>query len=216
MRIALIHALAHSGPPIVAAFSRLWPVPELIHILDDSLSRDRARGVAPASLTARFLALSDYARLCEADAILFTCSAFGDCIDACIERHPDLPIHKPNTAMIEEAIAFGAPIGLLASFLPTLSSMGSEFPPDAPAVPCFLPGVMDALDAGDELTHDSRAVQACVEFMAGAGEECRVLALAQFSLARAAGAIGEATGLPVLTTPDSAVRKLKELLETRR
>ena len=42
--------------------------------------------------------------------------------------------------------------------------------------------------------------------------ECDAIALAQFSLARAATAVAAATGRPVLTTPDSAVRKLKRLL----
>lgn len=37
-------------------------------------------------------------------------------------------------------------------------------------------------------------------------------ALAQFSLARAAPRVTDATGLPVLSTPGSAVRKLKRLL----
>jgi hypothetical protein len=40
---------------------------------------------------------------------------------------------------------------------------------------------------------------------------CAVIALAQFSLARAAAAVRAATGLPVLTTPDSAIRKLRRL-----
>jgi hypothetical protein len=42
--------------------------------------------------------------------------------------------------------------------------------------------------------------------------DCDIIALAQFSLARAADAIAQATGRPVLTTPDSAVRKLRRLL----
>ena len=42
--------------------------------------------------------------------------------------------------------------------------------------------------------------------------DCDVITLAQFSLARAADAVAVATGKPVLTTPDSAVRKLKRLL----
>jgi hypothetical protein len=41
-----------------------------------------------------------------------------------------------------------------------------------------------------------------------------VIALAQFSLSQAADAIAAATGKTVLTTPDSAVRKLRHLLQT--
>ncbi|HEX3574654.1 MAG TPA: hypothetical protein VHU42_08650 [Rhodopila sp.] len=42
--------------------------------------------------------------------------------------------------------------------------------------------------------------------------DCDVIALAQFSLSQAAGAVAAATGKAVLTTPDSAVRKLQRLL----
>jgi hypothetical protein len=47
---------------------------------------------------------------------------------------------------------------------------------------------------------------------AGALADCDVIALAQFSLSQAAGPVAAATGKTVLTTPDSAVRKLRRLL----
>ena len=46
--------------------------------------------------------------------------------------------------------------------------------------------------------------------LAAAG--CSVIALAQFSMARAAPAVRDALGLPVLTTPESAVRALRARL----
>ena len=41
----------------------------------------------------------------------------------------------------------------------------------------------------------------------------QVIALAQFSLARARDAVAARTGLPVLTTVDSAVRALRQRLK---
>jgi hypothetical protein len=41
---------------------------------------------------------------------------------------------------------------------------------------------------------------------------CDLIALAQYSMSPAAALVAEASGRPVLTTPDSAVQKLKELL----
>ena len=46
--------------------------------------------------------------------------------------------------------------------------------------------------------------------------DCDVIALAQYSMAPAAAAVAKATGRPVLTTPDSAVSKLKQLLSGER
>jgi hypothetical protein len=42
--------------------------------------------------------------------------------------------------------------------------------------------------------------------------DCDVIALAQYSMAPAADHVAQATGTPVLTTPDSAVLKLKKML----
>ena len=133
-RIALIpHALAQSVAPINDALARDWPQAQRMNLLDDSLSADLAAGVgAPDdAMTARFIALADYAAGTAADAILFTCSAFGPCIEAAARRHASIPVLKPNEAMIDEAVAGGRRIGLLATFAPTLASMPREFPPGA-------------------------------------------------------------------------------------
>ncbi|MDE2198825.1 MAG: arylsulfatase [Rhodospirillales bacterium] len=214
MRIALIHALKHSVAPIESAFARLWPEAALANLLDDSLSADLARaGALDAAMTQRFLTLAQYAVACGARGILFTCSAFGPCIEACAAALAPIPVLKPNEAMIEEALALGGPaarIGLLASFAPTLASMPAEFATAAPGailVPRLADGALAALDRGDAAGHDAAAAAAARDLA-----DCDVIALAQFSLARAAPMIGAATGRPVLTTPDSAVRKLRRLL----
>jgi hypothetical protein len=210
VRIALIHALAHSPGPINEALARDWPEAERMNLLDDSLSADLARrGRLDDAMTARFIALADYAVGCDADGILFTCSAFGPCIEAVQLRHAGMPVLKPNEAMIDEAVALGVPIGLLASFGPTLESMPAEFPRAAQLHTALAEGALEALNRGDGVEHDQLAAQAAQRLRyAGAG----AIALAQFSLARARQAAAAATGLPVLTTVDSAVRRLRQRL----
>src|SRR5579863_8353854 len=106
MRIALIHALKHSIPAVEEAFGRLWPEAHLANLLDDSLSADLARdGVLTPAMTERFLILARYAKATGADGILFTCSAFGPCIEACARALAPLPVLKPNEAMIEDAVS---------------------------------------------------------------------------------------------------------------
>lgn len=214
-RIALIHALAHSVAPIAASFARLWPQATCMNLLDDSLSADLARsgrGLDEA-MHRRFLSLADYAVDTGAQAILFTCSAFGPCIDAVARRHGDRPVLKPNEAMVDAAVAQararGGRIGLVATFAPTLVSMPAEFPGDCTPLTALAEGAMAALDRGDASTHDEMAVAAARQLQA---QGCTTLALAQFSLARAAHAVQAATGLPVLTTPDSAVLALRARL----
>jgi aspartate/glutamate racemase len=214
-RIALIHALAHSVAPINEALARDWPGAERMNLLDDSLSADLARtGKLDAAMTDRFVTLADYAVGTGAQAILFTCSAFGPCIDAVARLHAPMPVLKPNEAMVDDAVAAvaaGGTVGLLATFGPTLQSMPAEFPPGTTVIAALADGAMDALNRGDTAEHDRLAVTAARTL---AAQGCTVIALAQFSLARAREAVQQATGLPVLTTPDSAVRRLRERLTT--
>jgi len=210
-RIALIHALAHSVAPINEELARSWPQAQRMNLLDDSLSADLARtghGL-DAAMHQRFEVLAAYAESTGAQAILFTCSAFGPCIEAVAARRPHMPVLKPNEAMVAEAVGQGGRIGLIASFAPTLASMPPEFPAGTDLLSVLAEGAMQALNEGDTARHDALVVQAAQSL---ARQGCRVIALAQFSMARAQVAVQQAVGLPVLTTPGSAVRALRQRL----
>jgi aspartate/glutamate racemase len=212
IRIALIHALSHSVAPINAAFERDWPEAERMNLLDDSLSADLARGGRglDAAMHERFQRLAQYAVDTGAQGILFTCSAFGPCIEAVAKRHAGIPVLKPNEAMVAEAVQAQGQgqgrLGLIATFAATLASMPPEFPPGFDLEPALAEGALDALNAGDTARHDALiAAQALALRERG----CTRIALAQFSMARARAACEQASGLPVLTTVDSAVRALR-------
>ena len=206
-RIALIHALSHSVGPINAAFERDWPEAVRMNLLDDSLSADLARGGSglDAAMHERFQRLAQYAVDTGAEGILFTCSAFGPCIEAVARRHAGIPVLKPNEAMVAEAAQGQGKLGLIATFAATLVSMPPEFPTGIELEPALAEGALDALNAGDTERHDALiAAQAVALRERG----CTRIALAQFSMARARDACMQASGLPVLTTVDSAVRAL--------
>jgi Asp/Glu/hydantoin racemase len=208
MRITLIHALKHSIVPIESSFARLWPEARLMNLLDDSLSADLAQdGKLTERMTERFLTMGRYAAGTGSNGILFTCSAFGPCIEAVARAHAPMPVLKPNEAMIEQAVAKGKRIGLLSTFPPTLVSMPPEFPSSVQVVPKLAEGALAALDRGDRPEHDRIVVEASRDL-----RDCDLIALAQYSMAPAAERVAEATGRPVLTTPDSAVLKLKAML----
>jgi Asp/Glu/hydantoin racemase len=217
-RIALIHALAHSVAPINEAMQRDWPEAVRMNLLDDSLSADLARNTAAGragldkAMLQRFEDLSAYAEKTGAQALLFTCSAFGPCIEAVAIRRPAMPVLKPNEAMVGDAAAAaaGRRIGLIASFAPTLISMPSEFPSGTDLVTALAAGAMEALNRGEDELHDALVVKAAQGLKA---QGCAVIALAQFSMARAQAAVEQALGLPVLTTPGSAIRALRLRLQ---
>ena len=212
-RIALIHATPAAVDPIRAAFAEAWPEPDLVNLLDDSLSRDRA--LTPEltdGIYGRFDALGAYSMAIGADAILFTCSAFGPAIER-VARAVTIPVLKPNEALFAEAIAIGGKIGMLATFEPSIASMAAEFAADAATAGArvalesvFVPGAMAALLAGKRDHHDALVAQA-----AGALAHCNAIMLAQFSMAPAAGRLRERLpSVPVLTSPGSAVAAMKK------
>lgn len=213
-RVQLIHATSVAIPPIVQSFHRIWPEAALANLLDDSLSdavRDRPAD-AP-EVVDRFKALTQYAQDCRANGILFTCSAFGAAIEAA-RASVSIPVLKPNEAMIEEALLIGNRIALVATFEPAIASISPEIHAEArlrslaPSVEAFyVPQALDALRAGDECHHDSLIVERASEL-----SDFDVICFAQFSMTSAAKALEAAAKRPVLTTPDSAVKKLRSLL----
>ena len=213
-RIALIHATPVAMNPIRDAFAALWPVAETVNLLDDSLATDRAQAEALTSaLSERIVDLARYARKLGADGVLYTCSAFGPAIEAAA-ADLGLPVLKPNEAMFEAAIAAGRRCAMIATFGPAVAGMEAEFAEQAvrrdPA--CRLTSylvepAMAALRARDTETHNRLVAE---EAVALSGHD--VILLAHFSTARAAEAVRARVPLPVLTSPEAAVEKMRRLV----
>jgi hypothetical protein len=215
-KIALIHATSLAIQPVATAFDQQWPTAERMNLLDDRLSQDlAAAGSLTGEMAARMVSLAQYAKTWGAHGILFTCSAFGPAIDE-VKRTIGLPTLKPNEAMFDEALDICAQlgsersIGLLTTFEPAAQPLRAELLLAAQQrnlriqVPgeCAI-GAMQTLNSGDGATHDRMIVE-CARVLAS----CDVLLLGQFSMARAQSLVKKATSKPVLTSPDSAVRRL--------
>jgi Asp/Glu/hydantoin racemase len=213
-RIALIHAVTVAVEPVQDAFRQLWPEAECANILDDSLSLDREReGVLTEAMKRRVRALAEYGAATGAAGVLFTCSAFGEAIEAAAAQL-QIPVLKPNEAMFEAALAVGRRIGMLATFAPSVGSMEDEFREIAETsgrravIETYcVPGAMAALKAGDGAEHNRLLAEAAPRFA-----DCDAVLLAHFSTARAAPAVTAMIERPVLTSPGSAVAKLKGMI----
>lgn len=214
MRVALIHAVKPAMAPVHEASARLWPEAECTDLLDTALAIDRARAseLTPA-MFARVAALADYAAGTGAAAILFTCSAFGEAIEAAAARSA-IPVLKPNEAMFETALAAGRDIGMLATFAPAVAGMESEFRAMAARrrvrtrlTTVCVEAARRALDEGDGAAHDRLLAEAAPRL-----KHCDAVLLAHFSTARAEAAVSAALSRPVLTAPGAAVIRLKSLV----
>ena len=215
-RIALIHATPVAIEPIVSAFQRMWPEAQTTNLLDDALAHDlAAAGKLTDELIDRFVTLARYVHDCGADAVLFTCSAFGPAIEAARRAVP-VPVLKPNEAMFDEALATGTRVGLIATFEPSIPALRQELEELAALKQATLhivtravPAALAALHAGQCAEHD-KLIAAAAEGMI----DCDAIILGQFSMASAARAIPDHPGRKVLTSPASAVARLRETLRS--
>jgi len=213
-RIVLLHATSVAIDPVKAAFAEHWQDPELVNLLDDSLSPDRAttEDLTPAMID-RFVSLGRYAHSSGADAILVTCSAFGPAIDQMAAELP-VPVLKPNEAMFHAALAEGSNIAMIATFRPAVLTMEAEFAEyvaesgsSAKLTTIVVEPAMDALRSGDAETHN-RLIAEQASSLSGFD----TVMLAHFSTSRAAPALTQRLSAPVLSAPSAAVLRLKTLI----
>lgn len=214
-RIALIHAVEVAIGPISGAFQNMWPEAERLNLLEDALSPDRAKeGELTETMTTRINALADYAVLAGADAVLFTCSAFGPAIEKAADRLP-VPVFKPNQAMFDAALAQGRKIGMLATFGPSVETMEAEFREAARGTDATLETVLvdhalAALKSGDAETHNRLVAEHAPKLA-----DCDAIMLAHFSTSRAKAAVEGKLGRSVLTSPTAAVEAVRHAVQRR-
>ena len=213
-RIALIHATVVSVDPTDQAFSELWPEADTFHLLDSSLSTDRASaGELTDDLSQRIFGMADYAIERGVDGVLYCCSAFGPAIKAAAEANT-VPILKPNEAMFQSALDIGGSITMLVTFKDSIGSMEQEFAEmksergsDATLRSVLVDGARDAIDRGDATTHN----RLIVETAANVGKSSAIL-LAHFSMDRARVEVAAKVDIPVLSPPSESVTHLSKAL----
>lgn len=200
----------------VRAFTADWPEARLSNLLDDSLFAwvREAGGVVPEMYDV-FRNLTRHMVARGADGILFTCSAFRQVIDACIEEF-ELPILKPNDAMIEKALDAGSRIAVMATVGPTIPSISVEIEEIAAArgqkvrlVPYVVDRAFDALASGDAATHDRLVAERAREITG-----CDAIVLAQFTLSRAVPAVQAVSKMPIYNSPGAAVARMREMMSS--
>lgn len=214
-RIFLVHAVDVSMAPASTSFKKQWPEASIINLLDESLAVDMlVDGKMTPRMIERFAQLGQYCVNAGADGILFTCSAFGEAINH-LKTRQSIPILTSNQAMFEELLERGDTAAMLTTFGPSMQTLRDEFfqmakerGQEAQVDSYMVEGALDALLAKDQAQHD-RLIAEQVNRLA----QYSTIVLGQFSMAAAASHPAIRTQAQILTTPDSAVRKLKQLLK---
>jgi len=213
-KIYLIHAGMISVMPAHQSFKNHWPEARIFDLLDGSLVMDmKEQPVLTPSMMKRFELLGDYCANANATGVLFTCSAFGEAIERIKQKHA-FPVLTPTEALFEEVLNIEGKIALVVTFGPSIAALTTELEKmAAPKNKALLidsfvvDGAIDALFQDDRATHD-RLIAEKVATLSG----YQAIVFGQFTMSPAALQAQSLTQIPILTTPDSAVKKLKSLL----
>jgi aspartate/glutamate racemase len=221
-RLVMIHTVA----PLVEVFTRLakelLPDVQTFHVLDEPLleqarqhsslrfgvGSDRVDGIS--RLNEHISAALDIG----ADAVLVTCSTVSPYLD---EIPKPIPILKIDEAMIENAVAQGQRIAVLATNPKTLEPTRAALEAQAAAAGknvavrmVLVEGAFSAFLSGSMTEHD-RLVKAAVQ---AESADADLIVLAQASMARVLDTIPvEERLLPVLTSPHTALERVRAVLQ---
>ena len=211
-------AIFHTSAATLSVFqtlgAKIMPEVEFMHIVEDAMIRDVMKNGGPTpAINARIAGYVQAAERAGCAIFMTACSSIGASVESC-QFLASIPLTRIDEAMVEAAIAQGPRIAVLATvettLKPTLEFISRK------ALACgrqieVLPNLMapafTALLAGDHATHD-RIVSAGLRVALGTAD---VVVLAQASMARVLEAM-ESPAVPILTSPESGMIRLRERL----
>ena len=213
--VGLIHGVVPAIAPLKAAFGRLAPELKLVNILDEGLITEiDRRGEITPGLVRRLTTLIALAEQAGARVALLTCTAYSPVVDQA-QAQSDIPVLKIDELMVREALGRARRIGLIATVPAGLkmqqqlidqiaAETGREIQLDA----VLRPDAFEALTAGRREQHD----EIVLGEVAALARRNELVMLAQASMGHLAERIPPDLGVPVLSSPDLAVEKVKEIL----
>lgn len=226
-RIALIHSTQGDVVHVERAFADHWPEVDRINLLDDALNIEASpagapapsigsAGTLPGAALSRFKELTDYAMSMCAQGILYTCSQFGEAIEATRQRW-SIPILKPQEALFLSALEHGSRLGLVTARASQLEPLQREFfslADESGATIDLLALCVPEVAAANGMEQSSE-LDEFLRARAAALQACDVILLPDFSIAPAAPTLRRLFDRPVLAAPNAAVLLLKQLLTPR-
>jgi Asp/Glu/hydantoin racemase len=212
-------ALLHTTHVVIPAFTKLAKEHlegfDTFHMSDESLIRNTiAAGGLTENTIRRVSALVGLAHEGGADAVLVTCSSIGKATAMAREQHA-FPVIRVDEAMADQAVLSAKRIGVAATLITTLQptlellrETAERCGRDVELFSALAVGAFEAISAGDAAQHDRLVLATLTELI----PKVDVVVLAQASMARVAAML-PAGGPPVLSSPESAMRRARMALE---
>lgn len=215
-KIAFIHTASPAIPPLMKYYSEAAPDLDIVNLMEDGLLRLLGEGKTTV-VEERLLSLATAARdVYRAELAMITCSSVPLATADRIQKQLGLPVIKIDGPMARKAVEAGSKIGVAVTFRPTIepttrliretaASIGRQIDIQTKVVE----GAYDALLAGDLKTHDRLLLDA-IRSIGDMGVDSIVLA--QVSMARVRDRAQESTSAPVLSSIDTSLSAIRQLL----
>jgi Asp/Glu/hydantoin racemase len=216
-QLVLLHTVASLVETFQVLVDEILPAEvEAVHVADELLLKIvlDAGGLVPflyRRVASHVAAAADGG----ADAIMFTCSSISPCADTA-RLMVDIPVLKIDEPMVDQAIALGERIGVVATVPTTLGPTTDLVRQRATVAgrrvivePLLCEGAFDALRDGNPRAHDAIVRRGISDLMARSD----VILLAQASMAQVAGTIPAAErSAPILSSPRPAIERARDVL----
>jgi Asp/Glu/hydantoin racemase len=213
--------LVHTSATLVPLFAQLCkeklPGVNVFNIADDSLVKGIiAAGSLTPIIARRVASYLESAELAGADYIMVTCSSIGPAVEAGAKLI-GVPVLRVDQPMVDQAVATGKKIGVIATLQTTLEPTADLIQRRADKAEKKIEltsklceGAFEALMSDDAAAHDAKVAAALKEL----SQSVDVIVLAQASMARVVDTLAPADKrVPILASPAIAVNYLATILK---
>jgi Asp/Glu/hydantoin racemase len=216
--LAIIHTTTATVDSLKELAAEMMPGIQVINFVDDSILPQLARnGGNLTEVEDRVVQYARFAQDAGADVILEACSSVGELVDK-MQRAVRVPVVRIDSAMAKEAVSRGGSIGVAATLPTTLRPTtalleGAGRGRQAPVAvePVLVQGAYEKLISGDRDGHDALLAGA----LADLAHRVDTVVLAQASMARVLPRLPAEIRDKFLTSPRSAMVRVKELLSQK-
>ena len=214
-KIVMIHTSPVSLNDLKELVKEKMPDVELVNIIDDSLLEEvKGNGGLTPAIISRMMTYVQTAASLKPDLIFNECSSVGEAFDIA-KKCTDIPTLKIDEAMAEKAVSLGKKIAVIATVASTMKPScnlvrmkAKEAGKEVEVKEYLVNGALDILMKEKNVEKHNQLV---LNEINKACEECDVVVLAQGSMTAILPYLKE-TSKPVLTSPEMAIDRAKEML----
>ena len=214
-KIVMIHTSPVSLNDLKELVKEKMPDVELVNIIDDSLLEEvKGNGGLTPAIISRMMTYVQTAASLKPDLIFNQCSSVGEAFDIA-KKCTDIPTLKIDEAMAEKAVSLGKKLAVIATVASTMKpscnlvrTKAKEAGKEVEVKEYLVNGALDILMKEKNVEKHNQLV---LNEINKACEECDVVVLAQGSMTAILPYLKE-TSKPVLTSPEMAIDRAKEML----